>query len=95
MTSTDDTSSKRPLSATFVTGLGATALLALCSFATVAFADGHRDEHRDWRGDRHGYYGGYYGAPPVVYGSPYYYPPPVVYGPGIGINLPGVAIGIR
>ena len=28
------------------------------------------------------------------YGSPYYYPPPVVYGPGIGINLPGVSIGI-
>jgi hypothetical protein len=35
----------------------------------------------------------------VIYGSPYRYgygyPPPVVYGPGIGINLPGVSIGIH
>ena len=57
--------------------------------------DEHRDEHRD--GHR-GWSGGYWGAPPVVYGSPYsygYYPPPTVYGPGIGINLPGVSIGVR
>ncbi|HEY5209278.1 MAG TPA: hypothetical protein VIJ42_07525 [Stellaceae bacterium] len=52
-----------------------------------------------WRGGG----GGYYAAPPVVYGgySPNYYygpdyyaPPPVAYGPGIGVNLPGVSIGI-
>jgi hypothetical protein len=63
--------------------------IALGGLAGAAYADDHHDRGRG--GDRHGYYG----APPVVYGSPYYYPPPVVYGPGIGINLPGVAIGIR
>jgi hypothetical protein len=59
-------------------------------------AAGHREArgHRVWSG-------GYYAAPPVVYGNPYgepgyYYPPPVVYGPsaGVGINLPGVSLGI-
>jgi hypothetical protein len=87
-----DIKSKRPPSAKVVTGLALGALVALGAFATLAYADDHRGWHG---GDRHGYYGGYYGAPPVVYGSPYYYPPPVVYGPGIGINLPGVAIGIH
>lgn len=91
MTCSNDTRSKRLLSAKIVTGLAFSALLALGSFATSASAE----DRRDWHGDRHGYYGGYYGAPPVVYGSPYYAPPPVIYGPGIGINLPGVAIGIR
>jgi len=59
-----------------------------------------------YRGGGRGYRGGgggYYGAPPVVYGgySPNYYygpdyyaPPPVAYGPGLGVNLPGVSIGI-
>ncbi|HZK92229.1 MAG TPA: hypothetical protein VFC56_18980 [Stellaceae bacterium] len=57
--------------------------------------DEHRSEHREWH---RGWSGGYWGAPPVVYGNPYrygYYPPAAVYGPGIGINLPGVSIGIR
>jgi len=91
MTCSNDTGSKRRLSATIVTGLAFSAVLALGTFATSALAD----DHRGWHGDHHGYYGGYYGAPPVVYGSPYYYPPPVVFGPGIGINLPGVSVGIR
>jgi hypothetical protein len=93
MTRSNDIGSKQRLaSPAMVTGLAICALVALGSVATQAYGD----EHRDGRGgDRHGYYGGYYGAPPVVYGSPYYYPPPVVYGPGIGINLPGIAIGIH
>jgi hypothetical protein len=52
----------------------------------------HQDEH-GWNGYHHGWSGGYWGAPPVVYGDPYsygYYPPP-----GVGINLPGVHIGVR
>jgi hypothetical protein len=54
-----------------------------------------RWDHPDWHhnGWHHGWSGGYYPAPPVVYGDPYaygYYPPP-----GVGINLPGVHIGIR
>jgi hypothetical protein len=92
MTCSNDIRSKRLPSAKLVTGLGLCALLALGTFATLA----HAEDHHGWHGhDRHGYYGGYYGAPPIVYGSPYYAPPPVVYGPGIGINLPGIAIGIR
>jgi hypothetical protein len=97
MTCSDDTRSKRLPSAKIVTGLALSALLVLGAVATLARAE----DHRDWRGgDRHGNNRGYYGAPPVVYGAPYYspgyyYPPPVIYGSGIGINLPGVAIGIR
>jgi hypothetical protein len=54
--------------------------------------------HHGWWG--HPAWGGYYAPPPVVYGGGYYAPgyvapPPVVYGPGIGINLPGVSIGIE
>jgi hypothetical protein len=93
MTYSNDIRPKRLPSAKILTGLAFCALFALGTFATLAHAEDHHGG-RD-RGDRHGYYGGYYGAPPVVYGSPYYYPPPVVYGPGIGINLPGVAIGIH
>jgi hypothetical protein len=55
----------------------------------------HRDDHRD---SHHGWTGGYWHAPPVVYGGPTYYgyyPPPVAYEPGIGVNLPGVHIGIH
>jgi hypothetical protein len=91
MTCTTDTTSKRPLSAKLMGGVAVAALLALGAFATPASAD--------WHGDRRGYYGGYYQAPPVVYGGGYYnspyYAPPVIYGPGIGINLPGVSIGIQ
>jgi len=94
MTCTNSTASKRHLSAKLMGGIAISALLALGAFATPASAD--------WHGDRRGYNGGYY-APPVVYGSPYgggyygspYYAPPVIYGPGIGINLPGVSIGIQ
>ena len=59
---------------------------------------GHQDAHRD--DDRGRSYGAnvYYAPPPVVYVAPYagtpYYPPPVVYGPAVGVNLPGVSIGI-
>jgi hypothetical protein len=91
------TTSKRRLSATLAGGVAISALLVLGAFATPASAE-WRDNHRE-----HNWNGGYYRAPPVVYGSPYYngyygtpyYAPPVVYGPGIGINLPGVNIGIR
>jgi hypothetical protein len=73
---------------------GVAAVFALGTFAGPASARwAGRDEHREYH---HSWTGGYYNAPPVVYGQPYgYYPPPVVYGPGVGINLPGVHIGIR
>jgi hypothetical protein len=99
MTQIIRSTSKRRLSAKLGAGIGISAILALGTFAAPANAD--------WNGDHGGYNhnwnGGYYHAPPVVYGSPYgngyygspYYAPPVVYGPGIGINLPGVNIGIR
>ena len=95
MTCSNGTTSIRLLSAT---GLAFSALLVLGALATPALADDHHDRRGDDRrgGYEHGdHYRGYYNAPPVVYGSPYYAPPPVVYGPGIGIVLPGVAIGVR
>ncbi len=52
---------------------------------------GGYDEDRGYGG----WGGGYYPPPPVVYASPYAYPPPVIYGPGIGIEMPGINIGIR
>jgi len=69
------------------------AVAAVVGFGiTASTAQAYWDHpHHDYR---YGWSGGYYGAPPVVYGNPYsygYYPP----GPGIGINLPGVSIGIR
>jgi hypothetical protein len=79
MTCSKDIAPKLIPSAKTVTGCALCALFALGTLATLAYAD----EHHGWHGDRHGYYGGYYGAPPVVYG------------PGIGINLPGIAIGIH
>jgi hypothetical protein len=93
--------SKRRLSVKLVAGVVVSAVLALGAYAAPANADEwhghHRGEHGSWNG-------GYYQAPPVVYGSPYggsyygyapsYYPP-AVYSPGIGINLPGLNIGIR
>ncbi len=93
MTWNIDTTAKR-LSARLAAGIAISAILALGTFATPAIA---RDYHHNY------YNGGYYRAPPVVYGSPYrngyygspYYAPPVVYGPGVGISLPGIAIGIR
>ncbi len=92
----------RLLSAKFLTGLAIASVLAFGAIAAPAQAgeEHHdRDHERDRGHDRDhgggGWHGGYYAAPPVVYGSPYYPPPPVIYGPGIGINLPGVAIGIR
>jgi hypothetical protein len=73
------------------------AVAAVAGFGiTAGTANAHWDQpHHGWH---HGWSGGYYGAPPVVYGSPYgygYYPPAAVYGPSVGINLPGVSIGIR
>ena len=93
------TTLKHRPSVKLVGGIAISALLALGAFNGPASAN--------WNSDRGGYHhnwnGGYYHAPPVVYGSPYgngsygapYYAPPVVYAPGIGINLPGVSIGIR
>ena len=73
-------------------GIAATAVIAFGLAATPAQAHwGDRDWH--YHGWHHGWSGGYWNAPPVVYGNPYaygYYPPP-----GVGINLPGVSIGIR
>jgi hypothetical protein len=96
MTCTESTRSPRRHAARLIAGVAVAAVLALGVSAGTANARwDHRDDHRD---DHRGWTGGYYNAPPVVYGSPYaygYYPPPVAYGPGIGINLPGVNIGIR
>jgi len=91
------TNSRRRPSATLAAGLAISAILAVGTFAAPANARDHDG------GYRHGWNGGYYAAPPVVYGSTYgggyygspYYAPPVVYGPGVGINLPGINIGIR
>jgi len=93
MTCSNGFISQRLLSATVATGLAFSAMLVLGTVATPAHAEDHHDRRGD---DRRGDYGsrGYYNPPPIVYGSPYY-APPVVYGPGIGIVLPGVAIGIR
>jgi len=81
-------------SARLVAGIAVSAFIAFGMAAGTAQARWeHQDEHHDWHGDRHGWSGGYWGAPPVVYGNPYsygYYPPP-----GVGINLPGVHIGIH
>jgi hypothetical protein len=93
MTCSNDSTVKRPVSPTIMTGLALAAVLALGSYASSTYADDRHD--RDNRGERHREYRGYYNAPPVVYGAPYYYAPPVVYGPGIGVNLPGVDINIR
>jgi hypothetical protein len=73
-------------------GIAAAASIALTLGAGSASAHWGRPDwhHGGWH---HGWSGGYYPAPPVVYGDPYaygYYPPP-----GVGINLPGVHIGIR
>jgi|SRR5579862_5902542 len=98
MTCNTRMNSRQHLSARLLGGIAISALLALGASATPASADWNND-HRGY----HNWNGGYYHAPPVVYGSPYgngyygapYYAPPVVYAPGIGINLPGVSIGIR
>jgi hypothetical protein len=100
MTQIIDIKTKRHLSAKLAGGFAISAMLALGTFATPAYADWDGYHH----GNNHYYNGGYYRAPPVVYGSPYgssyygspyYYPPPVVYGPSVGINLGGIGIGIR
>jgi hypothetical protein len=92
MTCSNDARSKRHLSTITPTGLACAALLVLGTVVTSAQAE---DRHDRRGGERHSYYGHSYAAPPVVYGSPYYAAPPVVYGPGIGIDLPGIAIGIH
>jgi hypothetical protein len=101
MTQINDIKSERRPSAKLAAGLAISALLTLGTFAAAAGAEERWGEHREYH---HNWNGGYYSAPPVVYGSPYgsgyygspyYAPPPVIYGPGIGINLPGVNIGIR
>ena len=73
-------------------GIAVSAMVALGMMGGTAQARwDHPDDH--WHGYHHGWSGGYWGSPPVVYGDPYhygYYPPP-----GVGINLGGVAIGIR
>jgi hypothetical protein len=71
------------------------AVSAVVAFGITAGTANARWDHpeHNYRGYHHGWTGGYYAAPPVVYGDPYsygYYPPP-----GVGINLPGVSIGIR
>lgn len=99
MTQIVDANSTRRPSARLAAGIAISALLALGAFAAPASADWNDNHHRG----HHNWNGGYYHSPPVVYGSPYgsgyygspYYYPPVVYGPSVGINLPGVNIGIR
>ena len=100
MTCTIDSKSKRRLPAKLAAGLAISAVLVLGTFVASASAADHRYDHRGRGYDHGGGYGGaYYAPPPVVYGSPYYgspyyAPPPVVYGPAVGVNLPGVSIGI-
>ena len=91
MTCISDSKSKRRLPAKLAAGLAISAFLVLGTFVASASAQV--------------VYGGpYYSAPPVYgpppvvyaapYSAPYYAPPPVVYGPAVGVNLPGVSIGI-
>jgi hypothetical protein len=107
MSTNNETKSKRRLSAKVTAGIAISAMLTLASFAGPAYAgwsdrddrgDHHDVHHDDHRGDRNDWHGSYYAPPPVVYGGPYagpaYYAPPVVYGPAVGVNLPGVTIGI-
>jgi hypothetical protein len=107
MTRIIDTKPKRRLSTKLAAGLAISAFLLLGTFVASASAGNNNDHH--WNNNNYnynrgyGWSGNYYAGPPVVYGTPYYapqyapsyYPPPVVYGPGIGINLPGVNIGIQ
>jgi len=81
--------SDRARVARLAAGIAISAAFALAITAGTANARWDHPEH----GYHHGWSGGYWGAPPVVYGDPYaygYYPPP-----GVGINLPGVSIGIH
>jgi hypothetical protein len=81
MTRIFDTKSNRRLPVKLAAGLAISALLVGGTFVASASAQV--------------VYGSpYYSPPPVVYAAPYYAPPPVVYGPAIGVNLPGVSIGI-
>ena len=107
MTRIIDTKPKRHLSTKLAAGLAISAALLLGTFVASASAGNNNDHH--WSSNNYnynrgyGWSGNYYVAPPVIYGTPYYapqyapsyYPPPVVYGPGVGINLPGVSIGIQ
>jgi len=105
MTRIIETSVRRHLPARLAAGLAISALLLLGPLAASARADDHNNDHRgswDHNNDRNNNYwgGSYYVAPPVYYGpryysQPSYYPPPAVYAPGIGIQLPGVSIGIQ
>ena len=102
MTRIIDTKSDRHLSAKLAAGLALSAFLLVGTFVASASADNDHRGSWDHNNDRgNGSWGGsYYVAPPVYYGpryysAPAYYPPSVVYGPGIGINLPGVSIGIQ
>jgi hypothetical protein len=76
-----------------VARLGAAAVIsAVAAFGLTAGTANAYWDHPE-HGYHHGWSGGYWAAPPVVYGDPYsygYYPPV-----GVGINLPGVSIGIR
>jgi hypothetical protein len=109
MTRIIDTRSKRRLVAKLVVGLAISAFLLHGTFVPPASANGNQSDHH-WNKNNYnrgnGSWGGnYYVGPPVVYGTPYhglqYYgspadvPPPVIYSPGIGINLPGVSIGVQ
>jgi len=106
MTRTIDTKSKRRLSAKLAAGLAISAFLLLGTFVAPASAGGNNNDHH-WNNNNYnnnnrgyGWGGGYYAPPPVVYGTPYYAPqyygpPPVVYAPGIGVNLPGISIGVQ
>ena len=93
-------SPKRRLSAKVAPALALAAMMAVGAFPLTASADNnHNNDHHNYH-HYNGWDGGYYRPPPVVYpysGYGYYapaYPPPVVYGPGVGINLPGLSIGI-
>jgi hypothetical protein len=100
MSTNTETKSNRRRSAIVAAGIVFSTMLAFGTFAVPAHAAwGERDNHHDdHRGGHDNWRAPYYAPPPVVYAEPYagtpYYPPPVVYGPAVGVNLPGVSIGI-
>lgn len=94
---------------TTMTGVAIAALLAVSSLAVTSPAIArdwhhggyHHAYHHGWH-HGYGYTGGYVGPyggsyyAPGYYDPGYYNPPPVVYGPGVGVgvNLPGISIGV-
>ena len=111
MTCIIDVKSNRHLLAKLAAGLTMSVLLVLGTLVASAGAEAHPADHRgahhggDHRGvapasaaEHRGYHhGGDYRGDRGHAGrdGDDYRVPPVVYGPAIGINLPGISIGVR